>query len=299
QGTFHQYPYALREEHPTESIGTSHDLALNELYAYARIDVLEKSKLGLGLRKNLTESTSGNYLSYQMNFSWSLTKQLTAIMGAGKYHMSLFNRNLNTKEFVSRYQASLDLKHDLPRFDHQLSLFYKDGSSTVIGENQILGLEYFVQYHIAGKLKGQTSVSSLRVSGSKDLELYDLDYFIKGNFSYELPASVTLAINYSWRQGSEYLQIRETRFDDDLQVHEPFFEENARNRFRDYRIISLHISKLHAVNEKLSIEYFGSVSNVADIKNERSWLYSHDYTTRTQEYFQRRLFYMGFNINFL
>ncbi|MFK7951599.1 MAG: carboxypeptidase-like regulatory domain-containing protein [Ekhidna sp.] len=290
-GNYHEFYYAQDTIHPTLNFDGEEKATTFDGFVYLKYYLSEKWALGSGLRKNIPINGQRNYLSRQLNLAFN-DSHWTLILGGGKY----FKHGLieNTGEAFSAVsdQVSVDVKYTKPRYSLALSLFDKDNSLDGM-DYKARGAELFAEYKIGQKLNGSSSFTWLDASNknSSDNFQYDLSYFIRSNLAYNPGKFWTIEGTFISREGVPSSLVSSASFDSDLAVYEPTSFESK--RLNNYANLSLSLSKIFSISEKLNVIAFCSLNNVFDKKNERGFNYNFDYSTVSTTYYSRRTGYVG------
>lgn len=295
-GNFHEFSFALAENHPTMTFdGEAYSKTL-ESYAYFKYYLSNQLVIGSGLRKNVPIDDQKSYLSRQLNaaytnFPWSMT------IGAGKYHKNGLLENTGEAFISESNQLSLDLKYEKPGFQVAFSLFDKQN---LINESEYdaRGVELLVDYTFSSKLRSSTSITLLDASSTGEgTYQYDLKYFIRGNLAYSPGKFWTIESTLLTREGTPYTPIADATYNNSLQVYEPF-SASVDSRLPAYLNLSISVSKMLPISEKMNVIVFTSLTNILDSKNIRSYVYNSDYTESSASYYSRRTGYFGAMISF-
>lgn len=295
-GNFHQVSYALREDNPTENFESTTKVRILEGYTYFKYFLSESLVLGSGLRKNVPFKGQKNYLSRQINVAFN-ENFWTITLGQGKYFKNGLRENSGESFSTESTQASLDIKYEKPSYQIALSIFDKENAIDS-GSYIAKGAEIFANYRFSSKFSASTSLTWLDAS-SKDLDnyQYDLSYFIRGNLAYSPGKFWTIETILVAREGLPYSAINSSVYDAELEVYEPIYSDQE-DRLSTYSNVSLSVSKVFAISEKLNIIGFASLNNIFDKKNVRSFVYNFDYSTSNSSFYSRRTSYAGVVINF-
>jgi hypothetical protein len=90
--------------------------------------------------------------------------------------------------------------------------------------------------------------------------------------------------------------ITSSTYSEQLDVYSPIYE-NGSSHFRPYRNISVSISKLMQLGDRLSSVWFFSLNNALDFKNTRDLEYNFNYNYYSKNYLSRRGIYFGVVLN--
>ncbi|MEQ9402733.1 MAG: carboxypeptidase-like regulatory domain-containing protein [Cyclobacteriaceae bacterium] len=294
-GSFHEFFYALGPEHPTNSLDEGAVVKTLEGFAYFKYYPSDQWVIGSGLRKNIPLD-GDSYLSRQINIAWSALPW-SVLVGAGTYHKNGLLEN-SGEPFVSRSeQISADIKYEEQHYQLALSLFNKK-SKVDSGGYDVRGMELLFDYQLSSKVQFSTSLTWLDAS-SGDIEIYefDLDYFIRGNLTWQPGRFWTFESTLLTRDGTLYYPISSAEFENPLMVYRPDFSD-VTSRLPSYFNLSISVSKMLPISEKMNVIIFASMGNVLNTSNIRSYDYNFDYSVASPSLFSQRTGYMGVVISF-
>lgn len=301
-GTFYITDYAEGEAFPTASATNTSELIRPEGYAFITYFINDKWTLGGGVRKNLPIDYQVNFLSSQLSTKYNLNTNSTLTFAIGNYHRFDFTQDEKAVLNESK-QVSIDYSYENNQLNFTASVFGKEAENQGI-TSELTGIELFIKSKIVNKLTGQISYSlidgiSQDDDGTEYPNKYDLDYFIRGNLEWRINANWTANSTFSFRQGNYYQPLVSTSFDANLEVYRPDYSPlTDQTRLPDYGIVDVSISRMIPVNENLNIICFGSVNNILNKENIRTYRYNYDYTERSSSLFSQRTLYFGAVINF-
>ncbi len=295
EGNFHSVGYALGENHPTVDFTSSDHIVPIEGFLYGKYFLSDQLTLGTGIRKNLPVENQPNYLSRQLNLSYS-GDRLNVILGTGKYHKIGFYENSDQTFFSKSQQTSMDVRYEWS--EAQISVSYFDKKSTFDGlKYEVNGWEFFGEKSIGKQWRGSTSVTLLNASSMNETPyLYDINYFIRANLAYRTRSFWTVELLSSNRQGILQEEVRDASFDPKFQVFEPIAWNTG--RLPDYFNLGLSISKMYFLPKEQTLLVFASFNNILDYDNVRTYSYNFDYSSRSASLFSQRTGYVGVVINF-
>lgn len=292
-GDFFVYDYAVGESFPVYQLDKKEiSTSVIESFGYAKFYFSDRLILGGGLRKNLNTSQPANYWSTQANLTHLIGKNWKMIAGVGRYHKFALDQNSTGSVFIESNQASLDVLYHSLSVQGSFSVFAK-ANKINDEQNQMMGCEVYAKYQFSHDLNADCSYSYLQ---PQKFSTYDMDYFLKTNLRYT-PGYWTLVLNSIYRQGLCYAPVAEAIYEESLAVYEPLYKD-MNNRLPAYFVLNLSVSRLMSIREDLALVIFGSLSNVTDHKNVRSYTYNFDYQKRLPEYLGRRLCYAGVQVTF-
>lgn len=296
EGNYHEFFYAQGLNHPTIDFTDMQTVQTLDTYVYLKYFLTEKWALGSGLRKNIPTNDQKSYLSRQLNLAFN-SESWTVIMGAGTYYKHGLIENTGDAFSAESYQLSMDVKYVQPRYSLALSLFDKDNAIDG-AEYMARGAELFAEYKLTNKINGSSSFTWLDASNKLDDNYqYDLSYFFRSNLAYNPGKFWTIEGTFITREGLPYSGVSSASFDTSLGVYEPTSSLKS-TRLNNYGNLSLSISKIFTISEKMNVIAFCSLSNVLDQENERGFTYDFDYSKASSSYYSRRTGYLGAVINF-
>lgn len=301
-GTFYIIDYAEGEGYPMASATNTTELIRPEVYGFLTYFINDKWTLGSGLRKNLPVDNQSNFLSSQLSTKYNLNNNSSLTFAIGNYHRFDFPQNEKAILNESK-QVSIDYSYESNQVNFTASAFGKESITDGI-TSEVAGIELFVKSKIVNKLTGQISYSlidgiSQNSDGTEYPNKYDLDYFVRGNLEWRMNANWTANSTFSFRQGNFYQPLTSSTFDSNLGVYSPEYSSlTDQSRLPDYGIIDMSISRMIPVNENLNIICFGSVNNILNKENIRTYRYNFDYSERSSSLFSQRTLYFGAVINF-
>lgn len=301
-GTFYTIDYAEGSGYPTASARSTTELIRPEAYAYLTYYAGDKWTLGGGLRKNIPTNEQEDFLSSQLSSKYNINSTSSLTFGVGNYHRYDFGNEGGSVLNESK-QVSLDYNYTKSGTTIQASIYAKNTMVNNL-ESDIVGLELFVRGQIVNKLKGQLSYSlidgvSKNSEGVEFPNAFDLDYFIRGNLEWRLNAKWTFNSTFSFRQGNYYQPFELAIFEPEINAYRPEFSGlTSQERLPEYGTIDINVSRMFPISEKVNIIAFGSMNNILNKENVRTYTYIFDYSDRSASLFSQRTVYLGAVINF-
>lgn len=300
-GTLPQYEFAIAPTHPFFSVASASRIALIEGYVYTKYRLTDRWVAGAGLRKNAFDGQ--DYLSWQANLKWQMTEPFSWLLSAGRYHRTDFARGGDRPtDFFQTDQLSLDGMYQSHKWEGSLAAFAK--RTAVSGQwRETWGLEGFAKYQWSHWLV-QVSLSSLRSNitepdGVTYASPFNLSYFGRANLQYKFGRGWTISLFSLFRQGTFHRPVASARFNEQWQVFEPqFMPLSDQQRLPGYFNMSMNVSKLLSLSDKVGMVAFASMDNVTNHVNVRSYAYTFDYQNRKAELFAQRTLFVGCVFNF-
>ncbi|WKN45707.1 TonB-dependent receptor plug domain-containing protein [Tunicatimonas pelagia] len=291
------FDYARATHHPADSFAAQMQVRVPEGYVYSKYQPSQRWTLGLGLRKNVPINDQPDYLSYQFNTHYQLAKQQTVTFSAGRYHQQVIPQSESAASFYCSDQLSLDYQYQRKGKTLSLAVFYKDTQADRVME-QTYGAEAAADIRWSPKLRTQLSYTYLNASVQEEevsiSSPYDLNYFVRGSFTYQISPQWSLSSIFIHRQGTFYQSVVDRVYNSELEVYAPTYASaDQALRLPDYNVIDLSISRVWPLSEKLSAVAFGNINNVLNHRNVRGIDYNQDYSQPFNKLFAQRTFYAG------
>jgi hypothetical protein len=291
------FDYARAPHHPVDSFESQIQVRVPEGYVYSKYRPSPRWTLGLGIRKNMPTNNQPNYWSYQCNTHYRIMKYQTLTFSTGRYHQQVIPQSVLAPSFYRSDQLSLDYRYQRKGKTLSLAVFYKDSRPGEL-RRQIYGAEMAADIRWSSKLRTQLSYTYLNAT-VREGEVsfpspYDLNYFLRGSFSYQLSPQWSLSSIFIHRQGTFYQPVVDRFWNPVLAVYAPAFASaNQPLRLPDYNVVDLSVSRIWPLSEKLSAILFGNINNVLNHRNVRTINYNQDYSQSFHELFSQRIFYAG------
>lgn len=300
-GTVAQYSYALDETHPHFNIRESRNRELMDFYGFFKYRPSEIISFGYAARLNAPINNQQMRLARQSNINYKPSEQHQFIWSSGTYHQYHLAETANL--WVKSKQYSLDYQLSLGPVVGTISGYLKTAKSDSVKTN-IAGIETYWKYQISKKFFVDASYSFIDMKESSNGEslpgVYDLNYFVRSGFEWNVNTYWTLAGRSLFRQGVYFDRVASAAYRPELEVFAPVFESRTmQERISPYQIIDLNLSRLFSINENITGVFFASISNILDRKNVRAFAYNSDYSETTPQLFSRRTVFFGVVLYFL
>jgi hypothetical protein len=299
------YYYALSSNSPTYYIDTTAKKNLPEVYIYLRYKPFNKIIWGIGMRKNIDilQKRNYDYISMQTNLKYNFMDSHSLLLSAGKYN-NLTEPYYLEKKFclLSSKQIALEYIFENKKTNINLAAYYKYETGDSEGNKKIKGIEIYYENIFFRSIKVSISNTIL----DSDIERQNMFYNSENNVGYFLVTTISyfnykicnISVAWSTRKGKFYTPVISAIYNPSVDFYEPIYSKNINSeRFKNYNTINLSINKLHSFN-KSNIIVFISVFNLLNTKNERSIIYSKDYSNTSLDYYQKRTFYFGCVLSF-
>ncbi len=273
------------------------------------INYLPTKKLGIsfGLRKNLNNLSTFDYLSHQISSFYNFNSTNRLIVGYGLFHSySLPNSYAKRFDLLSSNQLSFDYFHETKKLNVSLAYYHKSdkGSSNSVNQPIInavvtngleIGVNWFINKNITVGLNN-TILDQKGVANNYELDLPgSLKYFIKSQLTYNNPKLFNTSLSLTNRPGLLYSTPSSSYYNPDAKSFQPVYTEYFNNRFNNYFRLDFTINKIINVKNNPIIAFL-TISNLTNNKNQMSVLYNQDYTLIDYNYYQERILYFGFQI---
>lgn len=300
-----EFYYAMSPSSPSMQSDTSLRNHLPEGYIYFRWNPLHKIIWGVGVRKNfdISRRNNANYLSVQTSLRYNFRTDNSLILSIGKYH-NYSEPNYGQKEFrlLSSKHYALEYIYEKKRTTINLAAYYKIENGDLAGTKRIKGVEVFLEQDLLKNFKLSISNAILNSDVSFQDKVYNVDnsvgYFLVTTFSYFSNKFVNVSASLSNRQGKLFTPVNSSIYNPAVNFYEPIYSSSINsNQLKNYSTINISMSKMFSM-AKRNLITFVSVNNLLNTKNQRSLIYSADYSASTYDYYQRRTFYFGFVISF-
>lgn len=305
KSTIPEFFFAQAPTAPLLNIGDKISNHVSEVYVYDTQKISDKLTGSVGGRINIPTTNQSTNVSYQFNLRYNLNSEHSFLLSSGKYYnYSLpvfFNTNYN---LLKSYQAALDYAFTKRDYAINAAVYYKnEGGDLVTSEfvtfdkTRIFGVECAVEYFINDAFKVAVSNTiidkNIRVSNRFVSAADDLNYFIKGTVSYTNPKYVNVAFSYVGRSGTQFTPIETSTFNTSANAFSPEYANGVNSEsLNNYNSINVTFNKVFKVKDNALISYF-SINNIFDSENQRSRLYSEDYSSFTFDYLQPFTMYFG------
>lgn len=276
-----------------------------ETYLYTHWDINDRFTIQSGIRSNLPMEKQKYYLSSQVGLKYNVSSEHSLLLSGGNYYSysvpSYYSKVYN---LLQSYQIALDYTYQAKNLMLKSAVYYKEE----VGEQAInvffktektntLGVEFFVEYDFFRYFKYSFSNAFIDQKIIIDQKEYrgskDFNFLLKSTLQYNHPKLFSLAISYMGRPGMSYNKVERFFFDSSNGFYVPLFSDKLyASEYKNYHRFDLSLSKYIRLN-KQSFVFFFSINNLFDYKNEKSDLYTKDYSRLYFDYYQFRTFYFG------
>jgi len=297
--------YALSPDSPTIASQNIIENSALEVGFYGSWEPNQKLIFSSGMRTNIPTHNQSSFLSWQLGVKYQMDLKHSLLLSGGRYYNyrtpSFFQQRF---DLLTSDQIALDYSFNGKKTSITSALYYKKegGAQPIIGglvidEQETYGIELFLKQQLHEYLSWSASYSyidqsfqlgDLRFPGSRDA-----DYFVKSTLEFNHPKWFTLSLNWIARTGTNYTGIIDGEEDTTVDFFRPIFSDQLLgDRFNNYNRLDMNMSKYIRWNKKELVVFF-SINNVLNQRNQRSDIYTADYSVRSFEDFQLRLFFVG------
>lgn len=300
-GLYSKFYFALRPDNPSVPYNIKEWVINPEMYAYNKLRLSNKIKIGVGLRANFAPSTGiKKYLSQQVNLNYNIDASNNFKISAGKYNkVFLPGEEFEKTTNVSSEHFSIDYSYKLEKFSVTSSL-YKKRATYDTHVSEIFGAEVFASY-TTSKLSASLAVTHL---DAKDLiheeeipNEYDINHFARLLLKYSINNSIELNSVVLLRSGKYYNPILGSTYHSETNSYEPDTNDFLGPlRLSPYSVWDLSLSKVSDVDNG-SLITFVSCSNLLNLKNQQSIEYDEQYNNIGYHHFNSRIVFFGLVYN--
>lgn len=306
--TLPRYPYAVSPKDSAFSFINPTKMQNTEVYLYGKL-LLGNIIGGLGLRKNIPTTDQENYLSFQGNFKYNLSKHHSLLFSAGKYNgysipdylIEDFHQ-VQSKQFSFEYSFNadqLDINFALYTKKERQPLYYREFDSIRTTNLEIKGIEFSFEYSYERfKFYGSCiSLDSHFNVGEEDWynSYNDMDYLLKASSSYYNQKVFNISLNLTVHPGLYYTPVTGSELDESTENYRPLYGQYNSQHHTSYTSLDLTINKI--INYKQSrILVFSTISNLLNKSNQQKIIYNKDYSEISYWNYQKRIIYFGFII---
>ncbi len=300
-----KYSYAFATENPTKNNKQDLDFYYVEPYLYANYEIIHNLGISSSIRKNIfLDKGVESFTSYQFSSHFELNNHNRFIFSTGKYH-SYTTPNYFVRDYklLSSNQIALDYYYDGNNFNLSSAIYYKNdkgnfkrNSYEKYNNIKTFGLECSLNFPIFNRLQLNISNSFIDQNqftyGRKYNTSLNLKYFIKSQLIYSNPRLFNCSVLFTTRPGNHYTSVANVIFDTNSKAYKPIFKDFNSSTFANYKRIDFTINKLIPL-KKSYIIVFAVVNNLLDTKNPSSVYYNTNYSEKSFNYYQGRMFYFG------
>lgn len=282
-----------------------------EFYFYGKYFFNDNIIIGAGLRKNIPTYNQSNYLSYQLNSKFNITRKHSILLGLGNYNgYTIPEYNFRRISQIRSEQLSIEYLYANSPLELGLSVYHKkektplfyDELGNILNTKLALsGIELHINYRIIAPLQVNFSYafldSKFKNSDESKWKRYhnDMNYMFKASISYLNIKLFNASLNYTCRAGQYYTPIV---LDNNLSStsYFPTFGNIFGNQMNTYSSLDLTINRYFKIG-KTDLVIFSSVNNLLNRNNNNYVYYSEDYSKEIKRNYQKIVFYFGFRLS--
>jgi hypothetical protein len=310
-----QFPYFYYAVSPNDSSYkfdnkiSNHNL---EAFLYGRWKVSQKITFGGGIRKNIpTSKGETNFLSFQSSLRYSINSKHSILLSGGKYSgysVPLFYIQeftpIVSKQLSLEYQYNtewLQLGYSVYFKEENYSHYYSDVGKIQKTTKQIKGFELFGEKTV-DKFNLSVAYTYLHSEINRDGKWYKapnkMNYLVKLSTTYSDLKYGTIGVSFITRPGHYYTPIVASLKNNEVDVYEPVSGDYNSLKYAGYSSLDISYNKLFKYKNN-PIICFINIRNILNKNNEKSIIYNSDYSlVEGYQYYQKRLFYCGVQLNF-
>ncbi|GBU06786.1 hypothetical protein AwDysgo_01170 [Bacteroidales bacterium] len=282
-----------------------------ELYWLAKYNFGQNFITSVGLRKNIPVDHQSSYTSYQLSARYNIDNKHSFLLGAGKYHSykipSFYQSKFNLQ---NSNQASLSYDYNSKLFFMKLSTYYKKEITTSWFsestdnrdiENRMWGAELYMEKYLKNFIV-TGSYAYLNAKYKYNETIFNsrnkMDYIVRISARYQNTKFWGGSLSYSMRPGLYYTPIESSFYLPLFDAYVPIYGSTNSSKEAPYNSLDLALNKTLFWNKR-RITAFAIINNILDRKNIESRIYSDNYESVIDYWlYQRRSYYMGFQISF-
>jgi hypothetical protein len=302
------YYYAYTEKSPTINNAEKINFHYIEPFAYVNHEITKKIGYSIAFRNNIFQSKdTKSFLSYQLATHVELNNHNRFILSGGNYHSystpNYYIRNFN---LLNSRQIALDYYFESKKINISSAIYFKsDKGDFTLNDYEnydkihTFGAELSFGYPIINYLHINISNTYIKQNRYIENEKYNsslnLKYFIKTQILYNNPKTFNASVYYTTHPGNHYTSVNKSVFNEKANDYEPIFRIPFASTLSSYHRIDLSFSKLFPFKKSYLIA-FASINNLFNFKNQSSVYYDQNYSNTYFNYYQRRIFYFGIQL---
>ncbi|MFL0161499.1 carboxypeptidase-like regulatory domain-containing protein [Aquirufa salirivi] len=289
------YDYRPKSQYILFSNMTS--ISQQELFFSNNYTLFKPFRIGFGLKLIHFPELNDFHFTHQIHSRWYLKDSETYVnLAWSKQIASLFSPE-NGYLQVNNQQVSFDLVQEQELQKWSFQVFYKLENS-MVNTGEAYGAEFNLSL-IKSKSKHEWSIGShwsqLKNGQFTQNSPYQIPFFLRSNSQWKWKY-FDLSLSSIWRTGNYYRPLNSSTYSSEIQLYIPQFEPNASKTLSPYMRIDAMLSKMIHKSNKVSWITYISISNLLNRDNVKSINYTRDYQQSFQEYFQKRVIYIGLQL---
>lgn len=269
-------------------------LSQHDLFISSNYSISNSFRIGAGLKLTHSSPENLSLFSHQLHTRWYIHDSKTYTnLAWSKQIASLFHTEKGYI-WVNTQQLSWDIIHEKELSKWSFNAFYKTEKS-VLNEGKAWGTE--LNYSLLrAKSKHEIGIGShwseIQTGSIIQKSPFQIPYFLRTQSQWKWPW-FDVSISQIIRSGNYYKSLVASTYDPDLNIHIPQFENVANKTLSPYWRMDAMISKIIQKTDKSSWIIYLSVGNIVNKDNVRAMNYNQDYQFSFQEFYQKRIFYLG------
>lgn len=300
-----QYYFAIAPEAPQIASVTNSKNYIAEAYYYTDWRLNNALNISAGLRTNIPTNEQRHYLSSQIGIKYTIDTHQNILLSGGNYN-SYATPNYYAKNFslLNAKQIAFDYSFQKKNFSFKTAVYYKNekgqqafNSYTNIDKVQTLGFEIFGEFRFAKHFNITASNLFIDQKLHKNKEKYhgkyDLDYLAKVSLQYRNLKLFTASISYIGRPGNYYTPLKDTTQKSGFGYIIPIWGTTNSAQYNNYNKIDFSINRFTPLKNAGAIIPYLSITNIFNIKNEKSNYYSPDFSRQYFNQYRNRTIYFG------
>ena len=296
EAIYPRYSHAFGPQYPAEPYEEVSRLRVPEAFLYTKRYLGEHFVLGVGGRYHPRTNGMAPYLSWQGNLNYRPEEQHSWLLAGGTYHKWVPpGPDFNRSTLVRSRHLALDYRFTSEKWSLQAAVYGKKSSWDQV-ENRIRGVEGLASYSslpFSASLSIASVNSVYRTAEGDYPTPYDFGHYLRLLVKFNIPGWFEINTVLKHREGRYFQPLVSAGFDARTQTYLPEFVAVAEGeRLPDYRTWDLSLSRTVSLGAS-GLVIFASLNNVLDFKNIRRFSYSFDYSEKREEYYNRRVFFMG------
>lgn len=284
--------FDYRPQSPFLTFSNKPSLSQQELFFTNNYQLVKPFRIGFGIKLLQFPPLEDFKFTHQIHARWTI-KDAYLNLAWSKQLASYFSLE-NNYLLVNTQQVSFDVVQEQELQKWSIHTFYKLEKST-INTGEAFGAEINLNF-IKSKSKHEWSVGShwsqLNNGTITQNSPYQIPLFIRTNSQWKWKY-FDLSLSSLLRTGNYYRPLISSSYSPEFQVYIPIFDSKLSNTLSPYFRLDAMLSKIIRKTNHVSWITYLSISNVLNQDNVKSINYSWDYQSSFQEYFQKRIIYVG------
>lgn len=288
------YSFDYRPQSPVILFSNTPSLSQQELFLSNNYAFSKPLRMGFAVKLTHFPTISDWRFTHQIHTRWYLHELEKYLNLAWSKQIASLYTPENEYSIVTSQQVSFDLVQEKELQKWSLHTFYKTEKS----------LHYTIEAFgsecnfslVTSKSKHEWSLGShwsqMKIGTITQHSPYQIPYFLRTNSQWKWKW-VDLSLSSLIRMGNYYRPLLASAFSSELQVYVPQFDSLSSDNLSPYMRIDAMLSKMFHKSNQLSWITYISISNVLNRDNVKSINYNWDYQQSFQEYFQKRIIYVG------